>query len=184
MSLFHVLSPNACVLLLSSTSMLRPLTAFLPTAQFIIRKKCHIAPVRINALLWPAAVLASFVQNFHSSWAESVCICLGSMYNCWQSLMQVARCTMSVPFRSAESWRHPFHVATRLPLDTLFQGPIHWQLQWSPGSVQLLSKPMTTVCTSSGGCRLYQLWHGYQPPSEDLVCSLLAIVQGCHFLLS
>ena len=98
-NLFHVLSPNALVLLLSCTYILHPLSiAFLLIAQFIIRKGYHIAPVRTNAsLLWPAVVLASLVQNFHRSWVESVCICLRSMYNCWKSHMQAARCTMSVP---------------------------------------------------------------------------------------
>lgn len=174
-------SPNAWVLLLRCTYILCPLTtAFLLIAQFIIRKGCHVAPVRVNASLWPAVVLASFVQNF----TVPVCICLGSTYNCWQSRMQAARCTMSIPFRSAESWHHPFYLAAWLTPDALFHGPIHWQLQWSPGSVQLPSALMTMVYASSGGCPLYQLWHWYQPPFEDpVVCSLLTILQGCHFLL-
>lgn len=63
---------------------------------------------------------ASFVQNFNSSWVEYVCIYLKSVRNCWVSCMQAARCTMLVPFKSLESWLHPFHLATWLTLDALF----------------------------------------------------------------
>lgn len=91
-NLFYVLSSNAWVLLFSCTYILCSITtAFLLIAEYIIRKGCHITAARRNSSpLWPAVVLASFVQNVHSSWVKSVSVCIRSMCNCWQSHMQAA----------------------------------------------------------------------------------------------